>query len=313
MRRVTIPLVTTMTLLATLVAPATARQEATPAAGFADLDLPTLEVTITAEGYEGVPESIEAGRYLVTLSASDDSPEGGTVSFVQPSELSPDEFVAVLSGEAQGTPVAISDEVEEVDAAGSPVAAAPVASFDAMWAGGAFAEAGQTAQVVVDLTPGEWLVYGEDFEGEPTVIEVTGEMPAELPEPESGATLTLDEYVIEVTEGELAAGQQIIKVENVGEQPHFISGDLGPDGLTTEQVGAVYEGEAMGTPAPEGFEPATDLTTVFYTATQSGGTTTWHLVDLEPGTYVLACFFPDAEDGLPHAAHGMYTVIEVAE
>jgi len=299
-------------ILASLV-PAASAQEATPAAGFADLGLPTLEVTITAEGYEGVPESIEAGRYLVTLSASDDSPEGGTVSFVQPSELSPDEFVAVLSGEAQGTPVATSDEVEEVNAAGSPVAAAPTASFDATWAGGTFAEAGQTAQVVVDLTPGEWLVYGEDFEGEPTVIEVTGEMPADLPEPEAGATLTLDEYVIEVTEGELAASQQIIKVENVGEQPHFVSGDKGPDGLTNEQVGAVYEGEAMGTPAPEGFEPSTDLTTVFYAATQSGGTTTWHLVDLEPGTYVLACFFPDVETGLPHAAYGMYTVIEVAE
>lgn len=309
MRHYTLSTLIALLMAGAMFAPATARQDATPASGFADLGLPTMEITVTAEGYEGVPESVEAGRYLVTLAASEEATEGGTVSFVQPSGLSPEEFLATLSGEAQSTPVATA----EASPGASPVAGAPTASFDATWAGGTFAESGQTAQVVVDLTPGEWLVYGEDLEGEPTVFEATGEMPADLPEPEAGATLLTDEYAIEVSEGELTAGQQIIKVENAGQQPHFISGDLGPDGLTTEQVAAVYEGEAMGTPAPEGFEPSDDLNTVFYTATQSPGTVTWHVVDLEPGTYVLACFYPDAEDGLPHAAHGMYTVVEVAE
>lgn len=313
MRHYRLPFLAALLLLVASFALASAGQEATPAAGFTDLGLPTLEITVTAEGYEGVPESIEAGRYLVLLTAADDSPEGGTIAFVQPAEVSAEEFLAILTGDAQGTPVATSDEVEEVDAAGSPVAAAPVTVFDATWAGGTFAEPGQTAQVVVDLTPGEWLAYGENFEGEPTVFEVTGEMPADLPEPEASATLTLEEYVIEVTEGELTAGQQIIKVENVGEQPHFVSGDKGPDDLTEEQVGAAFEAQATGTPAAEGFDPETDLTTVFYTATQTSGTTTWHLIDLDSGTYVLACFFPDVEDGLPHAYHGMYTVVQVEE
>lgn len=312
MRRYSFPFIAALLLLAASLAPA-AGQEATSAPGFADLGLPTLEITVTADGYEGVPGSIEAGRYLITLTVGDDSPEGGTVSFVQPSEVSAEEFLAILTGDAEGTPVATSDDVEAVDAEGSPVPAAPLAVFDATWAGGTFAESEQTAQVVVDLTPGEWLVYGESPQDEPTVFEATGEMPADLPEPEAGATLTTDEYVIDIAEGELVAGPQIIKVENIGEQPHFISGDLGPDGLTTEQVGAVYEGEAMGTPAPEGFEPSSDLTSVFYTATQTGGTTTWHLIDLAPGTYVLACFYPDIEDGLSHAYHGMYTLVEVAE
>ncbi len=309
MRRYSLPVVTALLLIAASFVPVAARQEATPAGGLADLGLPALEITVTADGYEGVPDSLEAGRYLVIVTASEDSPEGGTVNFVQPSGLSPEEFLAVLSGDAEATPVA----TEEASPESSPVAGAPTASYDATWAGGTFAEPGQTAQVVVDLTPGEWLAYGENLQDEPTVLEVTGEMPAELPEPEAGATLTLDEYSIEVTEGELAAGQQIVRVENVGQQPHFISGDLGPDGLTTEQVGAVYEGEAMGTPAPEGFDPDTDLTTVFYAATQSAGTATWHLLDLEPGTYVLACFFPDAQDGMSHASHGMYNVIEIVE
>jgi hypothetical protein len=35
-------------------------------------------------------------------------------------------------------------------------------------------------------------------------------------------------------------------------------------------------------------------------------------VDLEPGTYVAMCFFPDLGDGMPHAYHGMHTVFVVA-
>jgi hypothetical protein len=42
------------------------------------------------------------------------------------------------------------------------------------------------------------------------------------------------------------------------------------------------------------------------------GTSIWVPVNLEPGTYVLVCFFPDIADGLPHAYHGMYSVVEVA-
>ncbi|MDQ3656309.1 MAG: hypothetical protein M3457_14685 [Chloroflexota bacterium] len=302
-------ILTALLLLCASLAPSVARQDATPVSGFANLGLPTMELTVTGDGYEGVPESVEAGRYLVTLSASEDSPEGGTVSFVQPSGLSPEEFLATLSDQSEATPVATA----EASPGASPVAAAPTASFDAIWAGGTFAESGQTSQVVVDLTPGEWLVYGESPTDEPTVFKATGEMPADLPEPEASAALATDEYAIEVTSGELTAGQQIIKVENVGQQPHFISGDLGPAGVTSDQVGAAFEGAAMGTPAPDGFDPSTDLTTVFYTATQSPGTVTWHVIDLEPGTYVLACFYPDEQDGMPHASHGMYTVIEIAE
>ncbi len=309
MRRSILSFLAALLLMTAGIASTAARQQATPAAAFADLGLPTMEITVTADGYEGVPESTEAGRYLVTVIASDDSPGGGAVSFVQPSGLSPEEFLATLQGEAQATPVATA----EASPGASPVAAAPTASFDAVWAGGTFAESGQSAQVVVDLTLGEWLVYGEGDTDEATVLTVSGEMPTDLPEPEAGATLTTDEYAIEVTDGKLVAGQQIVKVQNEGQQPHFVSGDLGPSGLTAEQVGAVYEGEAMGTPAAEGFEPSTDLNTVFFAATQTSGTATWHLVDLQPGTYVLACFYPDAQDGMPHASHGMYTVIEVAE
>jgi hypothetical protein len=72
-----------------------AAQEATPASPFADLGLPTLDINVTADAYEGIPESVEAGRYLVTVSVAEDAGEfGGGVGFIQPTGLTGDEFIA---------------------------------------------------------------------------------------------------------------------------------------------------------------------------------------------------------------------------
>jgi hypothetical protein len=166
---------------------------------------------------------------------------------------------------------------------------------------------------VLDLTPGNWIAWADNPEAsqQPVVFAVTGDMPADLAEPESAATLTLGEYVIKVTAGEVVAGPQVLKIENVGAQPHFIFAGLGPDGVTDEQVSQVLEAEMTGTPADVPFDPNVELQPVFSTATQSTGTTVWLPVNLDPGTYVLMCFFPDMADGMPHSLHGMHTVINV--
>jgi hypothetical protein len=300
-------------------------QEATPVAGLTDLSLPQLEVTVTATAIEGVPEQLEAGRYLLRVSAAEDVEFGGYVALVQPAGMSAEEFLAALSGSPdagamgtpgampEGTPVDGGDEMEKM---GGP----PPFIFEATYAGGALAPTGQSTEVVLDLTPGQWIAWGEDPAAPqpPVIFDVTGEMPADLPEPESSATLTMAEYVIEVSEGELRAGSQLVKIENVGAQPHFIAVFRGPDDMTAEQVGVALDEEmaAMesGTPvAYSGLNPDEDLMPVVFTATQSTGTTMWQSMDLEPGTYGIACFFPDLESGIPHVYLGMWTVVEVAE
>ncbi len=55
-----------------------------------------------------------------------------------------------------------------------------------------------------------------------------------------------------------------------------------------------------------------DLQPVLYTPLQSIGTVTYHEVELEPGTYMAACFFPTAGTGAPHAMEGMVEVIKVS-
>ncbi len=326
MHRRLVSVIVALLVMSVSVLPAGAFQEATPEAGLADLGLPELTVAVTTTAFEGIPEELEAGRYLVTVSAADDTEFGGGVAFVQPAGMSAEEFLAAPSGPpdeagAMGTPAAAPEGTpgaggDEMGEMGGP----PPFIFEATYAGGAFALAGQSAEVVLDLTPGEWIAWGDDPEAmqEPVIFEVTGEMPADLAEPESSATLVMAEYVINVAEGELNAGPQVVKIQNVGAQPHFIIVAKVPDGLTEEQVAvALEEEEAVGmsgTPAAySDFNPDEDAMPVTFTATQSIGTTTWVTMNLEPGTYVLVCFFPDLEAGIPHAYLGMYTVVEVAE
>jgi hypothetical protein len=302
-----------------------AAQEATPASAFADLDLPTLDVNVTADAYEGIPESIEAGRYLVTVSVSEDAGEfGGGVAFIQPSGMTGDEFVAML-GELMGPP----DESGVGAAAATPVeggAATPADEggetggvppflFESKMAGGSYAPAGESAQVVLDLTPGEWVAWGDDPASPqaPVAFEVTGEMPADLAEPESSATLTMGEYVIEVTEGEIVSGQQVLRVDNIGAQPHFISAGTTTKDVTEEDLMAVLNSEMTGTPAAVDFNPDTDFQEAFYSGTQSMGTSQWIVADIQPGNLIMLCFFPDITDGMPHAYHGMIALVEVPE
>ena len=50
-----------------------------------------------------------------------------------------------------------------------------------------------------------------------------------------------------------------------------------------------------------------------YEMAQSMGTTQWvYVPDVPAGPLVLLCFFPDLGDGMPHALHGMYAIVEVA-
>jgi hypothetical protein len=323
MARLALSLLGSFLLLLAGVFPALA-QDATPFDGLAESGLATLDVMVTATGYEGIPDSLEAGRYIVSLTAGEDTGEfGGGIAFVQPSGMTPDEFLGLLAGPPDQSGVGMASPVAETEA--SPAAeegmgGPPAELFQSLFAGGTYAAPGSTAQVVLDLTPGSWLAWADDPEAaqEPVIFEVTGEMPADLVEPESSATLTMGEYVIEVTAGELAAGPQLLKVENIGAQPHFIFAALGPDDMTMEQVQVALDEEATaemtGTPpAYSDLNPDEALRPAFNTGTQSLGTTTWVPVDLEAGMYLLICFFPDIADGIPHAYHGMYNVVEVGE
>jgi hypothetical protein len=293
-----------------LGSPAVLAQDATPAAAnpFADLELPTLDISGSAEGVEGFPEQLAAGRYHLRLTVDENVEFGSGFELVQPTGITADEFLAFAAGSESGaTPEAVMAASPSADTSSDPF-------YTATWAGGASANAGQTAEVVLDLTPGEWIVASQGMD--PIVFEATGEMPADLPEPEAAVTLTLDEYTIDVTEGELTTGSHVVRIDNTGAQPHYVAWVQGPDGFTAEQVETVLAEEAdadlTGTPVYSDLDPNVDFTNVIFTGNQSTGTSQWvYVQDVQAGTHLLICFFPDISDGRPHAAHGMYTFVEI--
>ncbi|MDP9359076.1 MAG: hypothetical protein M3R02_28100 [Chloroflexota bacterium] len=303
-------------------------QDASPAAGgarFADtLDLPELQITGTDTGFEGLPEETEAGRYLVTL--TNEAEQGSAVEFLQlPEGKTADDLMAAFAaaappgpdatpgpGMAEGSPMAGMDEsspVTEEDPLGW--------IYEAYIAGGVGTFfPGQTAQVIVDLEPGDYAVWGAEPEApqQPVELTVTGEMPADLPEPSADVTVTAtgtnEGYDLEFS-GEVAPGQQTLQFVNDSDQPHFLLFLKSPGPITLDQVMQLLqlpEGAAPppGMPNPEEIMPAA------FAATISEDAAEWVALDLEPGYYIVACFIPDRENPqMPHAAEGLIDVIAV--
>lgn len=274
-------------------------QDASPeaAAGenpFADLGLPELVLTVTADGFEGIPESVEAGRYVLTMTG----------------EAGPEDFI--LGGMFIRFPEGVTLEDVAAAAAESPMGAPPV-FYESVLPGGkpALAAMGETSGVsVIDLTPGDWHVIDQMFVKAPLSFTVTGEMPADVVEPESNVTLEMGEMYFEITDGAFVAGENTVALFNAGAQPHFAEIMQVPDGTTNDNIAAGIAVEMGGTPEaePVGFDQAMP---VAFLAEQSTGVTAWHSVTLEAGTYALLCFITDPETGMPHAMMGMHDVFVV--
>ncbi|MDQ3524720.1 MAG: hypothetical protein M3451_06665, partial [Chloroflexota bacterium] len=203
---------------------AAAHGQATPDTGsvaaWADLGLPELELTFTVEAVEGMPESIEAGRYLVTIHGepTEEDYAFGPMFLQIPEGMTFDDLMAQASEDSDGPPAFY---------------------YESLVAGGPsiLASTGETSAVgIVDLPSGEWIVAGSSLSHPPIPFTVTDEMPDDLPEPASNATFTLGEMVIALTEGELVAGENLVKVENAGVQPHFVEVSKVPDGTTLENI-----------------------------------------------------------------------------
>ena len=297
---------------AALVLPRAGLAVAKQDAGLASAGLPTLDITVLADGYEGVPATTAAGRYLVNPTRGD-GVEEGVVAFVQPPPgMSAAEFLAAV-GIGQGTAAPAASPGAEGEDGGEEAGPLPTFVYQAKFAGGAVAGGGGAGAAVLDLTEGEWFAWGDEPSAPqtPAIFTVTGEFPADVAEPASDVAVTLRDFSITVA-GNLVAGDHVAKIENVGAQPHFFELLKVPDGTTHDDLTALVEAAVSGTPAAGGLNPETDFQLVTYTPPQSIGTQTWHTVPLEAGTYSASCWFPTAGTGAPHALMGMHTVFTVS-
>lgn len=292
---------------------AAARQADLASAGY-----PTIDVTITASAFEGLPETLEAGRYLVNVTAAEDVGFIGALAFLSPFGMSAADFLAFIGGMAgpppEASPEAVPDEAA-AEEGGEENFLLPPFIYQSSFAGGASAMAGGTGMAVIDLTEGEWIAWGDDpgASQAPVILTVTGEFPADVADPEADITLTLVDFGIMV-EGNLVAGEHVVKIDNQGAQPHFLDLEMLPAGTTNDDIAALLTApppDMSATPAAGGLNPETDFVPVAFTPAQSIDVQMWTTIALEAGTIGAFCWFPTAGVGDPHAFHGMHTVFEV--
>lgn len=287
-------------------------QEATPGAmgpsALSQLGLPEVRFTATADGLQA-PTDVAAGTVLVVLDNQSENFVG--FSLVQlPEGTSMEEAMMVLG--PPPAPPSPEAGMEASPAGGEGEMGPPPPLFYEMtWGGGLFAPPGATGEIVVTLTPGEWIAAGDPESGmAPLTLNVTGEAPTPVDVP-ADATVTFENFYFEMP-ADMAAGQQVWEVTNVADQPHEMFITKTPRRLTLEEVEtllALPEGELP----PEGFPNPAEFQDIGGVAPISQDQTVYFELNLEPGAYVAVCFMPDQETGMPHAMKGMVVVFEIPE
>jgi len=311
-----------------------AAQDATPAdgdAGFAGTTgFPEIEITLTDEGLDGVPEETQEGWHVVTLT-NDVTPTGDpfedawSVEFIMlPEGMTVDDLAALFAeqeGEG-GTPEAM----EGMDAATPATAPEDPFAFlnETYLAGGPGAMQGETTQAIIFLEAGEYAVssFGPFPPSALTVTDVSEASPVTVATPITEAITadvriteigTSPDFDFQVDAGTFEGGQGVVEIYNDSDQPHFVFALRSPEPITEDEVMLILEAEETGTP-PAGAPDPAQIELAFLTGTQSAGTTQYVAVDLEPGYYVLLCFVPDpAQQGIPHAFEGMIDIIQVGD
>ena len=250
-----------------------------------------INLTIEESGVTGMPESIEAGRYLVNVTGP------------EPGEMGPSGFTIVQLPEGLTAEQALEDTLGATEGP-------PEWYLDVIWGGGAAIVEGTEAWVVLDLTPGTWHVTTLQGSTLAVPFEVTGEFPAEVEDAGASVELDMFEMDFQVLSGEFVAGENIVTVHNSGAQIHFVELLAVPDGTTEEQVDALFNSYMTGTPEPDMLDESQTMP-VFYAPEQSPGVSMTFPLNLEAGTYLFTCWVPDPETGMPHAMIGMHELISI--
>jgi len=268
-------------------------QGATPAAvasPFAGMGYQELRIVATDTAFQA-PAQATAGLTLLTIE-----------------NQSSNDASVTLGGPKEGQTM---DELMQTLATPSPQGF-PSAFYEIKLTGGPTAKPGETKQVLIDLTEGDWAAFGEANQA-PAFITVTAAKGAAPAEPTADLSIEAKEFDFPGFPDQITAGDHLMKVTNTGKQPHIVIISTAPEGMTTMDYINFLSALMSGTP------PAAGTPTFDESAFQgvdglealSSGMTAWMPLHLDPGTYVVACFVGDKDTGVPHAAEGMAKVFTV--
>jgi len=249
-------------------------------------DYPALRIVVTDTAID-LSAEIEAGRYLVTNEDQATLGESATNIILLEEGQSVEELVAQPNNPATGMPDWFTGTI-----VGTPIA-----------------PAGTTAQGVVDLAPGQYAVWGQDFQA-PVMLTVLPSDGTPLHEPVVEATIAVGGDVLTGVPKRIGSSAHLWRVTATGDVPHRFQLYGYPEPITLDGViaGVTASDE---TPLPDG---ALDLTRVVELGgfgAQSAGQTGWPMIDLEPSTYIAMCSIQEGEAGTLHGLLGETAVFTV--
>lgn len=172
--------------------------------------------------------------------------------------------------------------------------------------GGPLAPPGGEANVAVDLEPGNyaWVCFVPGPEGvvhllrheqaRAFVVRDRSRIAPTPPAPAPTASLRMSDHAFELSDP-LERGKQVIRVENLGIEPHHVLLFKLLPGKTMEEYLAWLENGMQGDAPAEGVGASGELST---------GEQAYMEIDLSAGDYVMVCLVA-GQDEVPHVAKGM--------
>ena len=256
---------------------------------FTNLGLPELTVTLTDTEYQVSPATTTAGWTLLTFKNQQQTDNSADIMLLPP-------------GESVGS---------LLEAVASPSAAPPAWIYETIFAGAPWVPAGTSAQAVVLLTAGEWVIFSPaPLTPAPLTVTEGDGTPAAPPTLTADLEVAMQEYAFLGLDNPVPSGPQVWKVTNEGHQPHFVTITQLPAGTTQTQYMDSMMAMMSGTPEAGGLDLAS-LGILGGCSTLSRGQSLYLMLDLEAGTYGAICFFPDEQTGAPHVLMGMAQVFTV--
>lgn len=249
----------------------------TASALYAQDELPAATISAGADGVT-VPETLPEGLVAVTFDNPGEAP-----------------FVPIL--------LRLNDEVTMDDfmagMGGDPAAMTDMATLK----GGTMINPASAAEVTYDFTPGNYALLNFAAE-EPQIATFTVEDDPAIEagsqvdaEPESTLRVALVDFAFGIPV-ELAAGEQTWLLDNRGQQWHeMVVYKIADDLPLSEAKDLVLQSMEAEDPTALGLEQR------FLWLPMSEGERAWVNVDLEPGTYAVACYLPDVEAESPEHMH----------
>jgi hypothetical protein len=264
--------------------------QAQGATALTNLGLPELTVTLTDTEYQVSPATTTAGWTLLTFDNQQQTDNSADIMLLPPGE-------------------SIESMLEAV---ASPSAAPPAWIYETSFAGAPWVPAGTSAQAVVLLTAGEWVVFSP-APLTPASLTVTGRDATQAAPSSLTADLevTMQEYAFLGLDNPVHSRQQLWKVTNVGHQPHLMTLGPLPSGTTQAQFMDSLTAMMTGTPTADAIDLGS-MATIAGCSSLSTDQSLYLALDLPVGTYGAICFFPDEQTGAPHVMLGMAQVFTVA-